>query len=108
MAETPDPYSTVPVTDARGTSGWVGWVAFAGVIMFMLGIFHVVEGIVALAKNEYFLVGRNGLVVNIDYTAWGWTHIIAGIIVMLAGVGVLAGQVWARVVGVVVAMLSMV
>jgi hypothetical protein len=84
----------------------VGWIAFAGVLLFMLGSFHVIAGIVALAKDDYFLVGSSGLLVNVDYSTWGWTHIVFGVLVALAGIGVLAGQMWARVVGTVVAVLS--
>jgi hypothetical protein len=84
----------------------VGWIAFAGVLLFMLGSFHVIEGIVALVKDEYFLVSKSGLVINIDYTAWGWMHVIAGAIVLMAGIGVLAGQMWARVVGTAIALVS--
>ena len=47
------------------------------------------------ADNTYYL--------SLDTTSWGWTHLIVGIIVFLAGLGVLAGQVWARTVGVIVA-----
>jgi hypothetical protein len=84
----------------------VGWIAFAGVLLFMLGGFHIIQGIVALVKDDYFLVSSSGLVIDVDYTTWGWTHVIAGAIVLLAGIGVLAGQMWARVVGTVVALLS--
>ncbi|WP_244928083.1 hypothetical protein [Nocardioides sp. W7] len=96
IAREPDP----------GTSGWVGWIAFAGVMMILLGGLHVFQGIVALVKDEYFLVTSNGLAVNVDFTAWGWTHLIGGALVILAGFGVLAGQMWARVVGVIVAVVS--
>lgn len=106
MTHYAEPHSTVPTAGARGTSGWVGWIAFAGVLLFMLGSFHVIQGIVALVKDEYFLVSSSGLVLDVDYTAWGWTHVIAGAIVLMAGIGVLAGQMWARVVGTVVALLS--
>lgn len=106
MTHYAEPHSTVPRAGARGTSGWVGWIAFAGVLLFMLGSFHVIQGIVALVKDDYFLVSSSGLVIDVDYTAWGWTHVVAGAIVLMAGIGVLAGQMWARVVGTVVALLS--
>lgn len=98
--------STTPSPGARGTSAWVGWIAFAGVIMVMLGMFHVIEGIIALAQDEYFKASPSRLVLNIDYTAWGWIHLVGGAVVVVAGVGVFAGQVWARAVGTVVAVLS--
>ncbi|HET6654551.1 MAG TPA: hypothetical protein VFH10_18075 [Nocardioides sp.] len=87
-------------------SAWVGWTAFAGVLMVMIGTFHAFQGLVALFKDEYFLVGKEELVVTIDYTGWGWTHIIVGLIVVAAGFGVFAGKIWARTIGVILAGLS--
>jgi len=44
--------------------------------------------------------------VSADFTTWGWVHLIGGVIVVAAGIGVFTGQVWARGLGVVVAMIS--
>lgn len=87
-------------------TGWVGWVMFAGVMMFIDGCFSVIAGLVALFNDDYYLVGPNGLVVNADYTAWGWVHVLLGLVVAGAGLGAMAGQTWARVVGVVLATIS--
>ena len=114
MAETtssssPGVQTGVPSQARRRTpepTGWVGWIVFAAAMMVMLGIFHAIEGLVALFKDEYFVVGTNGLVVDVDYTVWGWTHLIGGIVVALAGMALFTGRTWARVVGVVVAMVS--
>ena len=92
--------------DTRGQTGWVGWVVFAGMMLVMLGVFHIIEGLVAIFRDEVFLVGPKGLVVNVDYTAWGWAHVIGGALGILVGACLLAGQMWARVVAVIVAMLS--
>jgi hypothetical protein len=98
--------STVPPRrGARGTSGWVGWVAFAGVMMTILGVFHIVQGLVALLKDEY-LAPSSVLLVDVGYTAWGWAHLVTGAVVLVAGFMVFAGQVWARAVGTVVAGVS--
>jgi hypothetical protein len=87
-------------------TAWVGWIAYSGFMMCLLGTFHVVQGLVALFQDEYFLVGKQGLAVHVDYTAWGLLHGVSGIIIVAAGVGLFAGKPWARVVGVVVAMAS--
>jgi len=87
-------------------TGWVGWIMFAAVMMMMLGSFHAIAGLVALFQDSYYLVGKNNLVVHVDYTAWGWVHLVGGILIVLAGVGLLAGQMWARIVGVALAALS--
>jgi hypothetical protein len=87
-------------------SGWVGWVFFAAVMMVMLGTFHAIQGLVALFQDTYYLVGAEGLVVSVDYTTWGWTHLILGALVVAAGISLLSGRTWARAVGVVMALLS--
>jgi hypothetical protein len=87
-------------------TGWVGWIIFAGTMMVLVGTFHVIQGLVALFDDEYYLVGKNGLTVHVDYTAWGWTHLIAGIVIIAAGYGLFSGKTWARVVGVGLALVS--
>jgi len=87
-------------------TGWVGWIGFAAIMIMMLGTFHAIEGLVALFQDEYFLVGKSGLTVHVDYTTWGWIHIIGGVIVVAAGVALLTGKMWARAVAVAVAVVS--
>lgn len=87
-------------------TGWTVWIIFAGVIMTLIGVFHAVAGLVALFEDEYYVVRPSGLVVTADYTAWGWTHLLLGLLIFAAGCGAMIGQLWARVVGVILAMLS--
>ena len=87
-------------------SGWYGWVVFAGTMMMMLGAFHAIAGLVALFEEDYFLVTQSGLVVSADFTTWGWTHLLLGVLVAVAGGALLSGATWARIVAVVLAMLS--
>jgi hypothetical protein len=87
-------------------SPWVGWIGFAGVLMIILGGLHAFQGLVAIFKDEYFLVTSNGLAVKLDFTALGWVYLIVGLVVLLAGICVMAGQMWARVVGIILAALS--
>ena len=87
-------------------SPWAGWIAFAGIMMVLLGSFHAIQGLVALFKDEYFLVAQSGLVVAADFTTWGWVHLTFGLIVVVAGVSLFTGHMWARIVGVLLAMLS--
>jgi hypothetical protein len=87
-------------------SGWAGWVVFAGAMLILMGIFQVIQGLVAVFDDGFYLVHPSGLVVDVNYTTWGWTHVLIGIVGVLAGLGLLAGNIVARVVGVVVAMVS--
>jgi hypothetical protein len=81
-------------------------VIFAGTMLLMLGALQAMEGLVAIFQDDYYLVTRNGMIVSLDYTAWGWTHLIIGLIAVGVGIGVFAGQMWARVAGIVVAAVS--
>ena len=87
-------------------SGWYGYIRFAAVVMGVLGSFHAIMGLVALFESDYFLVGENGLMVEVDYNAWGWTHLILGGVIAAAGAWLVMGATWARVVAVVAAALS--
>jgi hypothetical protein len=81
-------------------------VVFGGVMMIMVGAFQVIEGLVALFDDGFYLVRSNGLIVNVNYNTWGWTHLLIGVVALLVGVGLLAGNTVARVAGVVIALLS--
>ena len=87
-------------------TGWTGWIVFASFMMFMLGAFQVVQGVVAIFDDGYYRVRPSGLVVNVDYTAWGWTHLLLGLLIVACGIGVLAGNLAARIVAVILVGLS--
>ena len=87
-------------------SGWaVGFVVFAAVMMMLAGGFQTIAGIAAIFEDEFFVVGPN-YVYDLDVTAWGWIHVLLGVILFAAGAGVLSGATWARVVGITLASLS--
>jgi hypothetical protein len=97
----------------RGTqpnrTGWVGWVFFAGVMMIFMGSLHAIDGLVGIFKKEVYVAGANGqLVVSWNYTTWGWIFLIVGIIVICAGFAVMTGAIWARIIGITVAGISMI
>lgn len=89
-------------------TGWVGWIYFAATMMVISGTFSIVWGIVGLVRDQVFLVRPNGNVVNLDYTTWGWINLIAGIVVVGCGLALLTGSMVARIVAVIVAVLSII
>lgn len=87
-------------------SGWAfGFAAFAGAIMLMIGIFQAFAGIAAIANDKFFLV-TNNYAFDLDVTAWGWIHLILGVIIAFAGISIYSGATWGRAVGIVLAILS--
>ncbi|HZC53441.1 MAG TPA: hypothetical protein VE441_13215 [Mycobacterium sp.] len=75
-------------------------------MMTLVGAFQFIEGLTALFRDTYYLVGHNGLLVRVDYTGWGWIHMVFGALLVLAGVTLFSGRMWARVIGVALAGLS--
>ena len=91
---------------ATATSGWEGHEAFGGIMLVLAGGFHVLAGFVAIFNDAYWQVPSQDLVVSVDYTAWGWLHLVVGAVALVTGFSVLSGQAWARMVGVALAVLS--
>jgi hypothetical protein len=88
-------------------SGWTGWITFAGVMLIIGGSLGLIFGIIA-AVNDNWVVFTNRGQVSLDLSTWGWVHIIVGAIVVLAGFGVFTGNILARIVGVAVAVVSLI
>jgi hypothetical protein len=103
MAGAPDPSgrdrmlpSDEPGAWTPLVSGWLGWVFFAGVLMIMVGVLQVTEGLVALFDDGYYVVGADQLALPVDYTVWGWVHLLVGVLAVLIGIGLLTGNMVAR------------
>jgi hypothetical protein len=94
-------YDTGPAPTA-----WTGWVVFAAFMMIMVGVIQAIEGLVAIFDDGFYPVAPSGLVVNVNYNVWGWTHLLLGVLILVSGVGVLAGNLAARAVAVILAGLS--
>ena len=84
---------------------WTGWVWFAGLVMILIGSLDFFQGLIAVIRNKYYVLTPNQIIV-FDLTTWGWVMLIWGIVVALAGFGLLSGSGWARWFTIVVASLN--
>jgi hypothetical protein len=92
-------------TGAR-PSGWtVGGITFASTMMVLIGIFQAFAGLGAIIDDEFFVVTKN-YAFDLDVTAWGWIHLLLGIIVVCAGFALWAGKLWAGITAIFLAMIS--
>ncbi|MGZ5399627.1 MAG: DUF7144 family membrane protein [Nocardioides sp.] len=89
------------------SGGAVGVTAFAGVFMILAGVMGVVQGLVALVNDDFYVIGKE-YIFEFDLTTWGWIHLIVGLVVAGAGAALFQGAVWARVVAIIIASLSIV
>ena len=72
-----------------------GWIGFAGILILIVGTIDFIQGLIALFDDNYYVVTASGFLV-VDLTGWGWIMLIWGVLLVLAGLGLLAGQGWAR------------
>jgi len=87
-------------------SGWaVGWTAFAGFMLIMIGAFHAIAGLAGILEDEFYVTTPNW-VFQFDATTWGWIHLLMGILVVLVGLGLFSGNVLARTIAVILVLLS--
>jgi len=90
----------------RQPSGWaIGWTTFAAFMLILIGSFHIIAGLVAIVDDTFYVATKE-YIFQFDATTWGWIHLILGVVVLLAGFGLFSGAVWARTVGVIVALIS--
>ena len=87
----------------REPSGWaIGWTAFAGIMMVLMGGWWMITGLVAIVNDEFF-VATEDYIFKFDATTWGWIHLLLGIVILASGFGLFTANVWARTVGVIIA-----
>ena len=87
-------------------SGWaLGAIAFAAAIMTMIGVFQALAGLVAIFNDDFYVVTRN-YTFDLDVTAWGWIHLIVGILILATGFGLFGRRTWAGVTAIMLCMLS--
>jgi hypothetical protein len=77
------------------TSRWSGWIGFAGWLMIMVGTLDFFEGLIAIIRGKYYVLAPSQIVI-FDVKTWGWLTLLWGIVVALAGFGLLARAGWAR------------
>jgi len=90
----------------RQPSYWAaGWSAFAGIMLIMLGLFHAIAGLAEVIDPDAYIVSED-YVFKLSSDAWGWIHLLGGIIVFFAGFAIFRGAVWGRTGGVIIALVS--
>ncbi len=88
----------------RGAGAMAGSV-LAGFLMIIGGAIGFLDGLAMIIKGHFFVYHAGYYYVG-STKGWGWTALILGALVLVAGVCVLFNMMWARIVGVILASLS--
>lgn len=54
-----------------------GWIPFTGVLLLFIGAFNVIDGIVAISKDDLFKADE---LLFGDLTMWGWIWLVLGVL----------------------------
>ncbi len=90
----------------QSESGMLGWVGFASFMLLLGGFLSGLAGFVALFKDTVIYHSATNTAWVLDYTQWGWIHIILGILAITAAGSLMAGNMYGRVFAVLVALVS--
>jgi hypothetical protein len=82
-----------------------GTILFAGIIMIVAGAFHLIQALSALFNDQIYVAGEE-YIYKFDLTSWGWIHLLGGVLLVLGGIFLFRGAMWARILAVVLASLS--
>jgi len=86
---------------AAATTG----VYLAGVLMILVGLLDFFAGLAAIVRSGFYRA-QPDYAFRYTVHGWGWITLIAGVVVLAVGACLLLGQTWARVVGIVLVVLS--
>jgi hypothetical protein len=87
------------MTDRRS-----GWVTFAGVMLFIVGVLNVIYGIAAIGDSSFFVADQRYIISNLN--TWGWVMLILGVLQLAAAFSLWAGGAYGAVFAIVAASLS--
>jgi hypothetical protein len=78
-----------------------GWIAFAGIMIAIVGVLNIIYGIAAISNSRFFVHGTTYIIS--DLSTWGWVLLITGIIQFCAALAIFAQVEWGRWVGILTA-----
>ena len=92
--------------EAPEVSAWaISGITFAATMMVMTGVFQVINGLVAIFNDEFYVAVR-GYTFDLDTTAWGWIHLIIGVLATVVGFALFSRATWAGITALFLCVLS--
>ena len=94
-------FSGEPVSSVS-EEGPSGSMLFASIMIMMSGAFNAFDGLIGFFRSTYYI----GKPIGGDYWIWALLWLAFGVVEILVGLAILAGQSWARWFGVVIVSLN--
>lgn len=91
---------------ASPRTGWVGWIYFGGMVLLATGIVHIINGLIVLTRSTVTAPATAGTLLPVSLAGLGLGLLVAGIVLAAAGMGLFTGRAWARILGMILAVLS--
>jgi hypothetical protein len=87
-----------------------GWFVYSGIMLLIVGAKLILDGLWALDhKDDVILDTATGsLYWSDNLGTWGWIYLVAGIVILVGGIGLFSRQPWARVVGIAAGVLGII
>jgi hypothetical protein len=83
----------------------IGGLVFGATMMVLIGLWQILMAIAVIAGEAFFAVDDD-YVYEWGIAAWGWIHLIVGVLVLLVGLALFSGTLWARAAGIFLALLA--
>jgi hypothetical protein len=83
-----------------------GWLLFAAVVMITAGIMRVLDALWAFDKDDEVSDRLQVILWDDNLAAYGWLWLVVGVLLIVAGLGVLSGSEWARWFGIAMASIA--
>lgn len=101
--------STSPSAYDYSTKGMLssGVTGFAAIMLMAIGCFQILQGIAAIANDELFVAGSE-YIFTFDVTAWGWVHLVLGLLGVGIGIAILTRRTVGLLVGIALAFVNLV
>ncbi|NKY85279.1 DUF7144 family membrane protein [Nocardia veterana] len=77
----------------------------AAALLVVTGIVSALQGISAIAKDDIYVSGPQ-YIYKFDVTGWGWIHLVLGVLLVAAAIGLFTGATWGRVLAIILLGLS--
>jgi len=84
----------------------IGVTAAGALFLLLVGVLQFLQALAALIKGDSFFVVARNFTYSFNMTTWGWIHLVLGVLMVITGFALILGAMWARVLGMVLALFS--